>query len=44
MLSVNNARGFRLQRGARVLQIVFFRLASATGEGYRGRYHGENPT
>lgn len=44
MLSVNNARGFRLQRGARVLQIVFFRLASAAGEGYRGRYHGENPT
>jgi dUTP pyrophosphatase len=39
---VQNHRGFRLQRGARVLQLVFFRLSSATAEGYRGRYHGEN--
>ena len=42
LLSVLNPRGFRLQRGARVLQLVFFRLSSAAGEGYRGRYHGEN--
>jgi len=44
LLSVLNARGWRLQRGARVLQLVFFRLSSATAEGYRGRYQGENPT
>jgi dUTP pyrophosphatase len=43
LLSVMNARGYRLQRGARVLQLVFFRLSAPTGEGYRGRYHGENP-
>ena len=42
LMVVQNHRGFRLQRGARVLQLVFFRLASATAEGYRGRYHGEN--
>ena len=43
LLSVLNARGWRLQRGARVLQLVFFRLSTATAEGYRGRYQGENP-
>jgi dUTP pyrophosphatase len=42
LLSVLNARGYRLQRGARVLQLVFFRLSSPTAEGYKGRYHGEN--
>src|SRR2546426_9122729 len=42
LLSVLNARGWRLQRGARVLQLVFFRLSAPTGEGYKGRYHGEN--
>jgi dUTP pyrophosphatase len=42
MLSVANPRGYRLQRGARVLQLVFFRLSAAAAEGYRGRYHGEN--
>jgi dUTP pyrophosphatase len=44
LLSVLNARGWRLQRGARVLQLVFFRLSTPTLEGYRGRYLGENPT
>jgi dUTP pyrophosphatase len=42
LLSVHNSRGYRLQRGARVAQLVFLRLSSPTGEGYRGRYHGEN--
>jgi dUTP pyrophosphatase len=42
LLSVLNSRGYRLQRGARVAQLVFFRLGAATAEGYRGRYHGEN--
>lgn len=44
LLSVLNARGWRLQRGARVLQLVFFRLSTATTEGYKGRYQNENPT
>ena len=42
LLSVLNARGYRLQRGARVLQLVFFRLTAPTLEGYRGKYQGEN--
>ncbi len=41
LLSVLDPRGYRLQRGARVVQLVFLRLTSAVGEGYRGRYHGE---
>ena len=44
LLSVLNARGWRIQRGARVLQLVFFRLSRPTLEGYKGRYLGENPT
>lgn len=43
LLSVHNPRGYRLQRGARVVQLVFLRLSSATGEGYKGRYQGEGP-
>lgn len=42
LLSVLNPHGYRLERGTRVLQLVFFRLGAATAEGYRGRYHGEN--
>jgi dUTP pyrophosphatase len=42
LLSVLNEHGYRLQRGARVAQLVFFRLSSATREGYAGRYQGEN--
>jgi dUTP pyrophosphatase len=30
LLSVLNSRGYRLQRGARVAQLVFFRLSTAT--------------
>lgn len=41
LLSVLNGRGFRIQRGARIIQIVFFRLDSAAREGYRGKYQGE---
>ncbi len=41
LLVVHNARGFRLQQGARVAQLVFFGLTGET-EGYRGVYQGEN--
>lgn len=41
LLAVVNPKGYRLQRGARVYQLVFHRLSAATGEGYRGRYQGE---
>ena len=42
LLTVFNGRGFRVQRGARVLQLVFMRLEQATRDGYRGKYQGEN--
>jgi dUTP pyrophosphatase len=41
LLVVCNELGFRLQKDARVVQLVFFRLTGET-EGYRGRYQGEN--
>lgn len=41
LLTVQHPGGFRLQRNARVAQLVFFRLAIAPGEGYQGRYQGE---
>jgi dUTP pyrophosphatase len=42
LLSVLNPAGFRVQRNARVMQLVFFGLATETAEGYAGRYQGEN--
>jgi dUTP pyrophosphatase len=41
LLVVMDRHGYHLQRGARVVQLVFFRLSRAT-EGYVGRYQGEN--
>ncbi len=41
LLSVLNGRGFRVQRGARVIQLVFLRLEHPAAEGYRGKYQGE---
>lgn len=41
LLAVLNPRGYRLQRGARVYQLVFHRLWAPTAEGYAGRYQGE---
>jgi dUTP pyrophosphatase len=42
LLSVLNPDGFRVQRNARVMQLVFIGLAEATLAGYSGRYQGEN--
>lgn len=42
LLVVANPAGFRLERNARVLQLVFFGLGEAVTEGYRGAYQGEN--
>jgi dUTP pyrophosphatase len=42
LLSVLNPDGFRVQRDARVMQLVFFGMAAATAQGYRGRYQDEN--
>ena len=42
LLHVLNAAGHRLQRGARVIQLVFIRLGTATSAGYGGRYQHED--
>ena len=44
LLVVNNPAGFRVQRDARVLQLVFFGLGETVAEGYQGAYQGENLT
>ncbi len=41
LLVVHNPLGFRLQRNARVVQLVFLWLTQDT-EGYQGRYQREN--
>jgi dUTP pyrophosphatase len=41
LLVVYNPRGFRLQRNARIVQLVFLRLSQET-EGYQGFYQHEN--
>jgi len=41
LMVVYNLQGFRLQRNARVLQLIFLRLTEET-EGYGGAYQGEN--
>jgi len=41
LMIVYNPQGFRLQRNARIVQLVFLELAQET-EGYQGAYQGEN--
>ncbi len=41
LMVVHNPQGFRLQKDARVLQLVFLQLTRET-EGYQGTYQGEN--
>jgi len=41
LMVVYNTQGFRVQKNARMMQLVFFRLSSET-EGYSGTYQGEN--
>ncbi len=43
-LVVHNPYGIRLQRRARVLQLVFFLLDRPPEQGYQGRYQGEGTT
>jgi dUTP pyrophosphatase len=42
LLVVHNAGGFRLQRNARIAQLVFFPLSAPDNRGYHGRYQREN--
>ncbi len=41
LMVVYNPQGFRLQKNARIVQLVFFRLSGKT-EGYQGTYQNEN--
>ena len=41
LMVVYHPQGFRLQRNARIVQLVFFHLTGET-EGYRGTYQDEN--
>jgi dUTP pyrophosphatase len=41
LLVVHNPRGFRVQKNARLTQLVFFELTGES-EGYNGVYQGEN--
>lgn len=41
LMVVYNPQGFRLQRNARIAQLVFLQLGSET-QGYQGAYQGEN--
>jgi len=41
LMVVYNPQGFRLQRNARIVQLVFWQLTQET-EGYHGAYQGEN--
>ena len=42
LLVVHHAGGFRLQRDARIAQLVFFPLSAADATGYDGHYQREN--
>ena len=41
LMVVYNSQGFRVQRNARILQLVFLQLTQET-KGYQGTYQGEN--
>ena len=42
LLVVHQPGGYRLQMGARLMQLVFFQLSSAVSQGYQGRFQNEN--
>ena len=42
LLVVHQSSGYRLQRGARLIQLIFFRLPQPASQGYQGRFQGEN--
>ena len=42
LLVVHHPLGYRLQRDARLVQLIFFRLPQVVSQGYQGRFQGEN--
>jgi dUTP pyrophosphatase len=43
LLEVSNPHGVRLEHGARIVQLVVFRLTQPARSGYAGSYQHENP-
>ena len=42
LLVVHHPGGYRIQTGARLMQLVFFQLTSPVSQGYQGRFQSEN--
>lgn len=42
LLVVHHPEGYRLQSGARLMQLIFFRMDHPASQGYQGRFQGEN--
>jgi len=42
LLVVYHPGGYRIQRDARLMQLVFFQMETATSKGYQGQYQSEN--
>ena len=42
MLVVHNPAGFKVEKDARVMQLLFYHLNTEVAEGYSGRYQNEN--
>ena len=42
LMVVHHSQGYRVQRGARLMQLVFFRVGTGVSQGYQGKYMGEN--
>ena len=42
LLIIHHPDGYRVQKNARLLQLVFFHLARPVSQGYQGRFLGEN--
>ena len=42
LLVVYHPGGYRVQRDARLMQLVFFRMETAANRGYQGRFQSEN--
>ena len=42
LLVVHHPQGYRLQKGARLMQLIFFRLPRSVSKGYQGRFQAEN--
>ena len=42
LLVVYHPQGYRMQRGARLMQLVFFRMETAASQGYQGHFQSEN--